>query len=106
MFTRIVKMRFKEENVPVFKAHFESVRERVQNQPGCSLVILYQDKKESNLFFTYSIWDKESDLETYRNSDFFKEVWQETKQLFDGKPEAWSITEIPSVTVEKIQNNT
>jgi len=101
MFTRIVKMRFKQEKVAAFKAHFESVRERVENQPGCSLVILYQDKKDTNLFFTYSIWDKDSDLNTYRNSDFFKDVWQETKQLFDGKPEAWSINEIPSLNAEK-----
>ncbi len=94
MFTRIVKMRFKQEKVKDFIDHFESVREKVENQPGCSLVILYQDKKDSNLFFTYSNWDKESDLDTYRNSDFFKGVWQQTKQLFDGKPEAWSINKV------------
>ena len=87
-------MRFKQEKVKDFIDHFESVREKVENQPGCSLVILYQDKKDSNLFFTYSNWDRESDLDTYRNSDFFKEVWQQTKQLFDGKPKAWSINKI------------
>jgi quinol monooxygenase YgiN len=93
-------MRFKQNKVSDFKNHFESVYDKVRNQPGCRLVILYQDKKESNLFFTYSIWENESDLETYRNSDFFKEVWNETKQLFDAKPEAWSIDEVPQTNVD------
>jgi len=94
MFTRIVKMKFKQEKVPFFINHFNSVKEKVRNQPGCRSVILLQDKADATLFFTYSIWEKDSDLNNYRNSDFFKGVWQETKQLFDGKPEAWSVDEL------------
>lgn len=99
MFTRIVKMRFKQDKVSDFKNHFESVYNKVRHQPGCRLVLLYQDKKESNLFFTYSIWEKESDLNRYRNTAFFKKIWKETKQLFDGKPEAWSVDEISQIRV-------
>jgi len=105
MLTRVVKMRFKKENVSDFVTHFESVREKVANQPGCSLVILFQDKKESNLFFTYSIWDDKKKLDQYRNSDFFKEVWLQTKQLFDGKPEAWSLNEVYSNSARQTQND-
>lgn len=97
MFTRIVKMRFKPENIAVFEKHFDSIKEKVRNQPGCRLVILYQDKEETNVFFTYSIWEDESDLEKYRKSHFFSEVWQATKQLFEGKPEAWSMNEITAL---------
>ncbi len=94
MFTRIVKMQFKSERVDEFVQHFDSVKEKVRNQPGCRSVVLYQDKFESNVFFTYSLWENESDLESYRKSDFFKEVWQHTKQLFVNKPEAWSVDKI------------
>ena len=97
MFTRIVKMKFKEENVQDFVTHFNSVKEKVRNQPGCKKVVLFQDKKDSSIFFTYSIWEEESDLERYRKSDFFAGVWKETKQLFDAKPEAWSIAELISL---------
>jgi quinol monooxygenase YgiN len=94
MFTRIVKMRFKDDKVTDFVTHFNSVREKVRNQQGCRSLLLYQDKNDSNTFFTYSTWEDESDLERYRKSDFFNEIWQETKQLFDGKPMAWSVDEI------------
>ena len=94
MFTRIVKMTFKPENTEKFIAHFDSVKEQVRNQPGCHQVLLFQDKNDKNIFFTYSLWENESDLDRYRHSDFFKEVWIETKSLFDAKPEAWSLDEL------------
>jgi len=93
MFTRIVKMKFKKENVTDFVTHFDSVKEEVRNQPGCHQVVLYQDKRDPSTFFTYSLWEEEKDLDRYRNSDFFKEVWIQTKELFDAKPEAWSVDE-------------
>ncbi len=94
MFTRIVKMHFKSRKINDFIQHFDSIKEKIRNQPGCRSVILLQDKSNPNIFFTYSIWEKESDLETYRKSEFFREVWQEAKQLFDEKPEAWSVNEL------------
>ena len=97
MFTRIVKMYFKSKNIVEFVQHFDSIKEKIRNQPGCRSVILYQDKSDPNIFFTYSIWENESDLETYRKSEFFKGVWQQAKQFFEKKPEAWSVDEIVSL---------
>jgi len=94
MFTRIVKMEFKPERVADFIANFEKERNEVRNQPGCRSLVLYRDKTNTNVFFTYSVWEDESDLERYRNSDFFKGVWQFTKQLFNAKPMAWSVDEV------------
>ena len=96
MFTRIVKMQFKEDKVSEFINHFNKVRDRVRNQPGCHSLQLLQDQNKPEIFFTYSTWEEIQDLENYRKSDFFGQVWQETKQLFDGKPEAWSVQEIKS----------
>ncbi len=94
MFTRIVKMHFKPEDVDYFIRHFDSVKEKIRNQPGCRSVILYQDKANPDIFFTYSIWKSESNLKTYRESLFFRKVWKHTKQLFLKQAEAWSVDEI------------
>ena len=94
MFTRIVKMKFKADKAAHFIAHFDSIKEKVRGQEGCQSVLLLQDQIDSSLFFTYSVWNDTADLERYRKSDFFKGVWKETKQLFDGKPEAWSVDEL------------
>ncbi|HHB52607.1 MAG TPA: antibiotic biosynthesis monooxygenase [Saprospiraceae bacterium] len=96
MFVRIVKMHFKETKISAFITHFNSVRDRVRNQPGCHSLQLLQDKDNPNIFFTYSTWEAPENLDTYRKSEFFKQVWQETKQLFEEKPEAWSVQEVKS----------
>lgn len=94
MFTRIVKMTFKRAHITEFVQQFDSIKEKILNQEGCHSVVLFQDKTDEKVFFTYSIWSDVSDLERYRNSTFFKEVWQHTKQFFEDKPEAWSLNEI------------
>jgi quinol monooxygenase YgiN len=91
MLTRIVKMEFQPEKVDDFITHFDSIKETLRSQPGCVSVMLLQDSSTSNRFFTYSVWLEERDLENYRQSPFFKEVWRYTKQLFNAKPEAWSV---------------
>jgi quinol monooxygenase YgiN len=52
---------------------------------------LYQDKTNSEIFFTYSYWQDEKNLENYRNSQLFKDVWDQTKTYFNDKPLAWSL---------------
>jgi len=91
MFTRIVKMDFKPEEISRFQSNFETVKDKIRSFPGCTFLELYQDKNNSTIFFTYSKWEKESDLENYRNSDLFKNVWATTKLMFRSKPQAWSV---------------
>ncbi|MBD3863843.1 MAG: heme-degrading monooxygenase HmoA [Olleya marilimosa] len=97
MFVRIVKLSFAEENIATFLANFETVKFKIRNFKGNQLLELYQDKTNPNVFFTYSYWDNESDLENYRNSDLFKGVWAKTKPLFNAKPEAWSVDKLASL---------
>ena len=94
MFVRIVKLSFAEENINVFKTNFETIKHKIRAFEGCQLLELYQDKHNSNIFFTYSYWNTEEDLEHYRNSELFKGVWAKTKPLFNAKPEAWSVDKI------------
>lgn len=91
MFIRIVKMEFAPEKVSEFLENFETVKENIRNFPGCRHLELYRDKDNDNIFFTYSKWEQESDLENYRNSDLFQKVWSETKPKFMQKAAAWSV---------------
>ncbi|QTE22718.1 putative quinol monooxygenase [Polaribacter cellanae] len=91
MFVRIVKMSFHSKYIEEFSAIFEEKKEFIRNSNGCKLLELYQDKTNPEIFFTYSYWENELDLENYRNSELFKSVWAKTKVLFNDKPEAWSV---------------
>lgn len=91
MFVRIVKMSFHQEHIATFLALFKEKQTFIRASNGCNLLELYQDKNNPDIFFTYSYWENEKDLENYRNSALFKDVWAKTKILFNGKPEAWSV---------------
>lgn len=97
MFVRIVKLSFHEENIPAFLENFETIKDRIRSAPGNRLLELYQDKNNKSIFFTYSYWETEQDLENYRTSEFFNEVWSFTKKLFNEKPEAWSADKLASL---------
>lgn len=97
MFVRIVKMSFHQENIPAFLENFDSIKEKIRNAPGNRYLELYQDKYNPSIFFTYSYWETEEDLENYRRSALFDEVWTFTKQLFNDKPEAWSVDKLVSL---------
>ena len=94
MFVRIVKMSFKEDKIDDFIKNFNNSKEKIRNTQGCKLLELYRDKTNPTVFFTYSYWDTELDLENYRNSQLFKNVWNITKLLFKDKPEAWSVDKV------------
>lgn len=93
MITRIVKMTFREDKVDAFKALFYQNCVAITASAGCRSVNLFTDAAHSATFFTISQWGSLDDLNTYRNSQLFNEVWQKTKAMFSEKPEAWSLTE-------------
>ncbi|MDG2431895.1 antibiotic biosynthesis monooxygenase family protein [Flavobacterium sp.] len=97
MFIRIVKLSFHEHNIPAFLENFEIIKDQIRSSAGNRLLELYQDKDNKNIFFTYSYWETEQDLENYRTSAFFNEVWSFTKKLFNDKPQAWSVDKLASL---------
>ncbi|KIX20121.1 antibiotic biosynthesis monooxygenase [Flavobacterium sp. 316] len=97
MFVRIVKMRFQEDKIDIFLEKFNLIKENIRHFEGNQFLELYQDKNDNRIFFTYSYWNTEKDLENYRKSDLFNEVWTFTKALFSDKPEAWSVDKIVSL---------
>jgi (4S)-4-hydroxy-5-phosphonooxypentane-2,3-dione isomerase len=93
MVRRIVKMQFREDLVPEFLMLFEAYKERIRSAKGCCGVELLRSSADPDVFFTYSKWETENDIEQYRKSELFGEVWPRTRALFAAPPEAWS-TEI------------
>ena len=97
MLVRIVKMSFDPFKIELFLSNFEAKKSLIRAFDGCEFLELYQDKQNPNIFFTYSYWQSEEDLDRYRNSELFKDVWAKTKPLFNAKPEAWSVDKIVSL---------
>ncbi len=91
MIVRIVKLTFKEENITTFKELFKETKHTIRTSKGCTFLELYQDINTPTVFFTYSYWEDESFLISYKESDFFKTLWPKIKILFAEKPQAWSV---------------
>lgn len=65
--------------------------EKIKSFPGCQHVELLRDKHNPSVFFTYSLWNSEEDLNAYRDSELFARVWGSVKPLFAEKAVAWSV---------------
>lgn len=87
-------MTFDSSKTELFMANFNQHKNKIRNFGGCHLLELYRDKDNPSIFFTYSYWESEIQLETYRKSELFKTVWAITKKMFTSKAEAWSVDSI------------
>ncbi|MBN9295176.1 MAG: antibiotic biosynthesis monooxygenase [Flavobacteriia bacterium] len=93
MITRIVKLHFQEDRIQDFLDFFETVKYKVAAFPNCHGMKLLQDIHQPNIVFTYSLWESEDDLNIYRDSELFSNVWPTIKPWFATKAEAWSVNE-------------
>lgn len=91
MLKRIVRMEFEPEKVGDFLILFEEVKEKIGTQPGCTHLELCKDASSDHVYYTFSTWVKDEDLQRYRHSKLFEETWARTKVLFAGKPIAFSL---------------
>lgn len=91
MIVRIVLMNFQEDKIEAVKEFLDEVRVKIIKVPGCEQLDILQDVARENIFFSYSHWRSEQDLENYRNSDFFKKTWARAKEWFIDNPRAWSL---------------
>ena len=90
-------MSFEENKIEDFLKNFHQNKEKIRDFKGCLFLELYQEKDNPNVFFTYSYWDSEIDLNHYRKSELFIRVWAKTKAMFNAKPEAWSVDKVVSL---------
>jgi quinol monooxygenase YgiN len=91
MITRIVRMHFKDESVETFLEIFQKHKNAIRKVKGCLHLELLKDVNHPNVYTTLSHWKKTSDLEAYRNSELFKEVWNKVKPLFITHAQAFSL---------------
>jgi hypothetical protein len=91
---RIVKLTIKEECIELFHHFFVQHHEIIKKSNGCIDVNLLQSIHSKHIFFTYSNWNSADDLENYRSSDTFKNIWAKVKPMFAEKAEAWSLERI------------
>ncbi len=98
MITRIVRMEFQPDKVDQFLEVFHASKNLIRNFPGIHLLELHRDLHQQNVFYTYSLWESESALNVYRESELFGGIWPRTKALFVQKPQAFSL--IKQVSVE------
>jgi heme-degrading monooxygenase HmoA len=91
MIVRIVKMTFIPEKTDEFLVIFKANQKKIKAFPGCKHLELWQDRNMPHVYFTYSQWQTEEDLNSYRNSEFFENTWAKTKALFMEKAEAYSL---------------
>ena len=88
---RIVKMQLQEEHLASFLMLFDENKEKIRAFSGCTHLEMLQDRNNPYIIFTYSHWNDENDLENYRHSNLFKNIWKQVKPLFSRKTEAWSL---------------
>lgn len=90
MLIRTVRMTFQEDKVTEFLNIFEDSKHKIRGFEGCQHLELLEDYHQKNVFLTYSYWVNDQNLDNYRHSELFKNVWAKTKPLFSEKPIAFS----------------
>ena len=91
MIIRIVRMHFEDEGVEAFLEIFQIHKSAIRKVKGCTHLELLKDVNHPNVYTTLSHWKKAGDLEAYRNSELFKEVWGKVKPLFTVHAQAFSL---------------
>lgn len=84
-------MHFSADFVAEFKILFQSLQTKIAAFEGCQSVQLLQDESNPELLFTISKWSNATQLDNYRQSEFFKQTWAIVKPNFKYKAEAWSL---------------
>lgn len=97
MIVRIVRMEFSPETLASFDTLFARIRHKIRQQAGCQLLELHADPQHPTVRYTLSHWDSQADLDQYRHSPLFAQVWPETKALFAARPQAYSLSRIERV---------
>lgn len=94
MIIRIVRMHFRGDSVKIFLEIFHQNKAAIRKVKGCTHLELLRDIQNPLVYTTLSHWESSGDLEAYRNSELFKDVWGRVKVLFSGPTQALSLEKI------------
>lgn len=98
-------MEFLPEKSDEFEACVKNITQRIANFEGCYAVRILRESDEGNVFFSYSYWRSKEDLEKYRKSDLFREIWPKTKAMFSSRAIAWTTEVVDSKINENEGDN-
>ena len=84
-------MHFTEAGVSEFLTLFSKHKDAIRNFPGCTHLELLKDHDDPGCFSTLSHWNNQADLEAYRKSQLFEQVWGQAKSLFAERSQAFSL---------------
>jgi hypothetical protein len=90
MLVRVVQLRIRPEEVPLFCRLFEDHCQAIRANPGCLALELLQEEGSPGSLATLSRWQSEDALNHYRNSTFFRTLWSQVKPLFSAPAQAFS----------------
>ena len=90
MLLRLVKMEFDPARVEAFDDLFARTQTCIEAMPGCHQVLLLKGHGDKPIRTTLSWWEHEYDLQVYRKSQLFGEIWPKMKAMFSSPPVAWS----------------
>lgn len=91
MLIRIVRMTFAPEHTGAFLEIFRTSQDSIRKMPGCLFLELWQDADSPNVYCTHSHWASATELDAYRGSELFGQVWPATKRLFSAPAVAFSV---------------
>ena len=94
MIIRIVRMHFTEAGVGNFLEIFKRHQAAIRSVEGCTHLELLKDLNNPLVYTTMSYWQHAQNLENYRESDLFKNVWGQVKTLFAARTEAFSLEKV------------
>jgi heme-degrading monooxygenase HmoA len=94
MITRLVKLTLQPDKAAEFEHLFYQSQPLIEKFEGCQKTDLFKVSGSNAGYFTISYWHSEQELENYRNSELFKEVWSKVKPLFSKKADAWTLNSV------------
>lgn len=83
-------MTFVPDRIDDFLNLFRETSPRIRSFEGCRHLELWRDDRYPNVMTTYSIWDGPEQLDSYRQSELFRETWERTRRMFAAPPKAFS----------------
>lgn len=89
--TRIVKMHFQAQAAEAFAQFAHTIQPTISSFEGCLHLQILRDTTHPTLYFSYSVWQSDQALQAYRQSDFFRQTWAQTKQGFAEPAQAWTV---------------
>jgi len=84
-------MYFTKDGIEKFLEIFNENADAIRQMEGCTHLELLRDIDDTGHFTTLSTWTRIEQLDQYRASPLFRQVWGRVKMLFARKPVAYSM---------------